>query len=39
MHVSKNILEASLNAIVDGYVYRLGVLEKTTLNVHTSFFY
>ncbi len=27
-HVSKNILEASLNAIVDGYVYELGVLRR-----------
>ncbi|MEM2910322.1 MAG: citramalate synthase [Nitrososphaerota archaeon] len=27
-HVSKNILEASLNAIVDGYVYKLGILES-----------
>lgn len=27
-YVSKNILEASLNAIVDGYVYKLVVLER-----------
>lgn len=29
---SKNIVEASLNAIIDGYVYRVGVLGKRVLS-------
>lgn len=35
-YVSKNILEASLNAIVDGYVYKLGVLERRSSSSKTQ---